>query len=448
MGRRCRHSERGATRVHNRSTPSLHFADTLSPPRRNKEDLTPDKLAGVTCVVFAAPQAPLAPSEIAALRAYLSAGGSLLYMSGEGGEPASGTNLNTLTSSYGLTASPDVVIRASFAKYMHPKEALVSSGACASLPFGQAVANIAAGRRGEGALGGADRPGSAMPARVLTAEERRAPGPESVDFVYPRGCTVAVASPPPSTAAAGPMAPPPSSSPSAAAVPLLTTGFVCYPVHRAVGGVAELLPAGGKSPPGRVAVLGSAELFADDWIGKEANAPIADALFRWLIGADRRHAAAVAAAAAAAAAAGRGRAGGALGGSRAPLAPASTDSGAQDADGAIAVLLASVVPPNGGSRSPGSAGAGRASSADVARAARARWSAGRLARGLDDDDEGRRGVGSEDGRERVGVRGASASVTVPDIAALAERVRPCLQETEPLPGDFTKLFDTALFGYR
>lgn len=36
---------------------------------------------------------------------------------------------------------------------------------------------------------------------------------------------------------------------------------------------------------------------------------------------------------------------------------------------------------------------------------------------------------------------------VPDTQALAEKLRPCLQEAEPLPADFTRLFDTKLFGF-
>ncbi|KAJ8598190.1 hypothetical protein CTAYLR_005508 [Chrysophaeum taylorii] len=36
---------------------------------------------------------------------------------------------------------------------------------------------------------------------------------------------------------------------------------------------------------------------------------------------------------------------------------------------------------------------------------------------------------------------------VPDIAALASRLRPCLQEHEELPRDFTKLFNDTLFGF-
>lgn len=42
---------------------------------------------------------------------------------------------------------------------------------------------------------------------------------------------------------------------------------------------------------------------------------------------------------------------------------------------------------------------------------------------------------------------APAAVEAPDIEALAERVRPCLQEPEEVPSDFTRLFDHRMFSY-
>ena len=44
---------------------------------------------------------------------------------------------------------------------------------------------------------------------------------------------------------------------------LLTTGNVCYPIQRPVAAVVQT--RGG----GRLAVMGSAEAFSDEWLGKE-----------------------------------------------------------------------------------------------------------------------------------------------------------------------------------
>lgn len=42
--------------------------------------------------------------------------------------------------------------------------------------------------------------------------------------------------------------------------------------------------AEGASARGRLVVLGSVDLFADDWLEKEENAKLADLLFGWLLG--------------------------------------------------------------------------------------------------------------------------------------------------------------------
>lgn len=43
-----------------------------------------------------------------------------------------------------------------------------------------------------------------------------------------------------------------------------------------------MLEAGGQR--GRLVVLGSTELFGDDWLDKEENGKLADLLFAWLLG--------------------------------------------------------------------------------------------------------------------------------------------------------------------
>jgi len=38
-------------------------------------------------------------------------------------------------------------------------------------------------------------------------------------------------------------------------------------------------------------------------------------------------------------------------------------------------------------------------------------------------------------------------VELPDVASLAERLRGCLQEPDPIPSDFLRMFDTSLYGF-
>jgi hypothetical protein len=72
------------------------FAPPLPPHCSNREELTPARLRGYACVIFAAPQEAFSNSEIAALHHYVESGGSLLLLSGEGGDGKSGSNLNAL----------------------------------------------------------------------------------------------------------------------------------------------------------------------------------------------------------------------------------------------------------------------------------------------------------------------------------------------------------------
>jgi len=46
----------------------------------------------------------------------------------EGGETKQGTNINFLLEQLGVSVNKDCVIRKSFYKYMHPKEAFISHG--------------------------------------------------------------------------------------------------------------------------------------------------------------------------------------------------------------------------------------------------------------------------------------------------------------------------------
>ncbi|KAE9010846.1 Intraflagellar transport protein 52 [Phytophthora fragariae] len=70
------------------------------------------------------------------------------------------------------------------------------------------------------------------------------------------------------------------------AAPLLSSGFISYPVNRPVvaawqeGGVAA--PAS-TTKSGRLVVFGSAQCFVDEWIDKEENSKLQEIIFRWLL---------------------------------------------------------------------------------------------------------------------------------------------------------------------
>lgn len=259
------------------------------------------------------------------IKTYIDTGGSVLIMLAEGGESALDTNINYLTEQcvgmlafpavschtpphplplrhrYGISVNPDVVLRTVYHKYLHPKESLVSNGVV-NKTFGKAL-NRASSKAG-------------LDGRARTANEaEESKGTDDIDFVYPHGASLSVAKP---------------------GVTVLASGHMTYPVNRPVLAVSEVRRTGG-----RLAVLGSCDMFGDAWLGKEKNSLIQEVLFRWLTKS-----------------------------SSVTIAPAATAEG------------------------------------DVA-----------------------------------------DYTFLPDTTSLAERLRSCLQDHDPLPTDFTRLFDDGLFSF-
>ena len=55
-------------------------------------------------------------------------GGRVLIIMNEGGEQKQGTNINYMLEQLGISINRDSVIRKTFFKYLHPKEAYISNG--------------------------------------------------------------------------------------------------------------------------------------------------------------------------------------------------------------------------------------------------------------------------------------------------------------------------------
>lgn len=77
---------------------------------------------------MASPKDKFAPEECEALIKYVETGGNLLVLTNEGGDQKNGANLNKVTGKFGIQINGDCVVRTSFYKYFHPKEAYVQSG--------------------------------------------------------------------------------------------------------------------------------------------------------------------------------------------------------------------------------------------------------------------------------------------------------------------------------
>ncbi|KAH7974745.1 hypothetical protein HPB49_018989 [Dermacentor silvarum] len=71
---------------------------------------------------------PAVRQTFSALRDFVTRGGRLLVLLGEGGERRFQTNINFLLEEYGIVVNSDAVVRTAYHKYPHPKEALISDG--------------------------------------------------------------------------------------------------------------------------------------------------------------------------------------------------------------------------------------------------------------------------------------------------------------------------------
>jgi len=451
----------GFKKLHRRLRSSYEVSST-------RDELTPADLVDHDLVVICSPATALENSELAALHAFVSRGGSVLCLGkagnavgggGGGGElmvddegvsngavpgggdltttrervkqqgimrshsghvktvmgeetnqgnsltqdksgSASGTHffLNAFLSHYGIKINNDCIIRAVFHKYLHPKECFVSKG-CVSPHFGKVVVKFHGKTRAATLALTNARSDSSPPSGGIDEDEdndeeggARSKVAEGIEFVYPRGASLMISKP---------------------VMPLLTSGFVSYPVNRTICAVFQV-PSSKQQPStstngntssttgsfssgitgGRIAVLGSSEMFSDDFISKESNGAIADALFRWLLQPSTS-----------------------LRGERKEDV-AIVNEGSYYEKSSIDAWLSNVIPAESISPSSTSAAAKRTQ-----------------------DDLPKKT--SEDESEDLNKH----SHVVPDTTSLAERLRGCLQESEPLPRDFTKLFDLKLFGF-
>jgi intraflagellar transport protein 52 len=71
---------------------------------------------------------PFNAQELQDIRRYIDDGGRVLIMMAEGGEQKLGTNINAMLEQLGISVNSDSVIRRTFFKYLHPKEAFVANG--------------------------------------------------------------------------------------------------------------------------------------------------------------------------------------------------------------------------------------------------------------------------------------------------------------------------------
>ncbi|KAL7752326.1 hypothetical protein RI367_002372 [Sorochytrium milnesiophthora] len=212
----------------------------------NKEELSLNRVFEAALIVFAGPREKFTAAEarcgfqwypFAALKSYLEIGGSVLYLTAEGGEAQSNTNFNYLLEEYGMSVNSDAVTRTSYFKYFHPKEVLVTNGVL------NRELNRAAGKKWS-------------EDKTVNLPEPNKTNPSSLTFVYPFGATLNVQKP---------------------SIPILSSGSVSYPMNQPIAAVYP--HPNGK---GKLAVIGSVEIISDAYLEKEENSKIIDIIAQWL----------------------------------------------------------------------------------------------------------------------------------------------------------------------
>ncbi|XP_013404647.1 intraflagellar transport protein 52 homolog [Lingula anatina] len=200
----------------------------------NKDEITDERLAAARVFIIAGPREKFTGAECDCIKRYIETGGSVLVLMGEGGESRFDTNINFLLEQFGIMVNNDSVVRTSYYKYFHPKEALVSNGV-----LNRAISQAAG--------------------KVFLSEED-GNNAQALQFVYPFGATLNVMKP---------------------SVPVLSTGTVSFPLNRPVCAFFSK-----HTIKGKLAVVGSVHMFSDQYLEREENSKIWDVVLQFLTTAD------------------------------------------------------------------------------------------------------------------------------------------------------------------
>ncbi|GAB1601950.1 intraflagellar transport protein 52 homolog [Argonauta hians] len=203
--------------------------------QNNKDTISDEKLAGARVFVLAAPREKFTQEEFNTMKRYISKGGNVFVMLGEGGEERYENNINFLLEEYGIMVNNDSVVRTSYHKYFHPKEALVQNGI-----LNRAISQAAGKLSSSGLMSDSDNGNNS----------------QALSFLYPYGATLNVIAP---------------------AVSILSSGTVSFPLNRPVCALYSCVQSKGK-----LAVLGSVHMFNDNYIEKEENLKILEVLLSFL----------------------------------------------------------------------------------------------------------------------------------------------------------------------
>lgn len=154
-----------------------------------------------------------------------------MILCNEGGDQKNNSNLNKVTNKFGITINNDCVVRTSFYKYFHPKEAYVQCGI-----LNEEVTRVINGYAKEPkAKNNAFMMGGRDDEEEQYQKQAKRKG---ADFVYVKGVTLTTRPP---------------------AFGILTSGPLTYPSNRPVTAVHQ------NKSGGKLLVSGSIEMFLDEY---------------------------------------------------------------------------------------------------------------------------------------------------------------------------------------
>ena len=212
--------------------------------------LSSEVLEGCDLVIFGSSRADFSEDEFSALRSFVDQGGSLAFL-----VPAlnreQATNVHYFLEEYGFifdSCKSPTVIRSSFYKYFHPKHVHIANGILH--PDIQKAFNERA------------RDAQEIPIKKFSSNSSEVSNERNeiaLSFVYTNGIILNCRN---------------------KAVPILSSGPVSFPTNQAIAGTWK---CDDNDKFGKILVIGSAEMFADEWIDEENNKLLSNILVEYLL---------------------------------------------------------------------------------------------------------------------------------------------------------------------
>ena len=198
--------------------------------------MTMKRLKECNLLLLGGPKMPFNAQELQDIRQYIEMGGRCMLMMAEGGEQKSNTNINAMLEQVGISVNNDSVIRKTFHKYLHPKEAFIGNGC-----LNEELVRSAQGKLGDDQ----NKPGK-YSKKYRDTKDELANRDENggLKFVYPYGCTINVRKP---------------------SQTVLSSGPISFPANRPIGAFYT------SNKRGKLFVVGSMQFSSDEFFEKEDN---------------------------------------------------------------------------------------------------------------------------------------------------------------------------------